>query len=176
VVALTLFLGLAVGQTARLQVPSSDEGKFLRALAEGYQNNRESFRQFTCTFRSSYGNASSSIEALQHLENEVASSGFWACDDEKVVFRLICKVPPVMSELVSPPDNSNVRYATANCASRMCLSDGNFSVLYSPDDGLASIDGPNVRPSSIDSTPFDMGAMGQGKRGWRRFGGCSRRS
>lgn len=168
VCALSPAVAIVFGGEAELAGTDRDA---IGVMAEGYLSNREAFQSIRCRFGLIRAKAASVEEALEGKFTEpIHYQGLWLVDGQRVRYELMCD-PEVFNSAMEraetgrkgtvPTESGSPSMVAVPCTSEFHLSDGSFSLGYSP-----LIRGANLRtrempnPAAIRKTPFSMDIMG----------------
>lgn len=152
-----IFFGAVVLRSAVgfAQVGGQD---YLSAIADGYQQNRESFRAFKCRWRLSVGRAPSLAHARANdLTSRQSADGLWIVRDDLWRFEMTPAAAPTRLS-----DEQAVVASGPFLFTKALARDGLF-LMHSPTMGSVNIS--VLDPGTILLTPFDMGIMGSNERG-----------
>lgn len=134
----------------------------LKALREGYLENRESFRSFSCRFRLSTG-ATPSVEAAiaGRIDDPVVQDGLWIVKGQKVRYELTCRERrrEELPDLKSLPKGQAL--VSSQCNSQKSIGNGILGLHYSRGLEAANLISLKSRGLQINDTPISMGAMGR---------------
>lgn len=147
---------------------TADEKRELGFLAEGYLNNRESFRFLTCRYQITRGKASTREEALKgQLTEMTTQNAFWLVRDKLVRHDLEpdprYKHKDPRKDMTTAPvgNGKGVGFLPPGSVGAHYLSDGAFQLGYSPLIRGANLYIPTEQGIGIiDGTPLSMGWTG----------------
>jgi hypothetical protein len=147
---------VSAGQNLPEESPESQ----LRAAAQGYLSNRESFDRFVCRYRIRVGLSRTVADALNGTLSKVTATAdaTWAVDGSKVLFDIRCEDGVIRKAF---RENASPQGVSIPLPSNALLDDGSYQLYFSPVGQTAVIQDLQLRRSLIEMTPFDRGIMGQ---------------
>lgn len=137
-----------------------EEHEVVRALVEGYKQNREACDAFDCEFRVTFGAADSEEDAIAGNLKDLSPtrSAKWVVSGDVEFFRSDCDSPPSVKVVSSST-------AMLNCASEAYCRDGMIA-MYRTHGGVARLIGKDDDQNELGPsiTPWNMAVMGANER------------
>lgn len=141
---------------------AEDERTVLRAIAEGYLHNRESFPQFTCRYRIAKGRAASYEQAVDgDLANPVTADILWVVSGDKERHSVSTNDAALRENAARSVQADGSTVVVVPIASEDYLTDGRRQFRHSS--GLANLFGVGSSDHRLSTNPFSMGVMGEGE-------------
>lgn len=132
----------------------------LRAIAEGYTDNRQRFEAFTCRFTIADGAAHDTQEVLNgKVALSLIANGLWIVNGMRERFELVSPVDlrSTIAELVtSAPESDAIGVPFLGT---MLLGDGQFQLRVTPEVAIANIFTPASPGRAPEPTPFEFGVL-----------------
>lgn len=161
---------LAQNDKPLLQPNGSSTGdpdkELLRAVAEGYLDNREYFRHFTCSYSLRVGKSTSEEEARKGVITENAKANcLWVVDGDRRRFEVKVQGGLPLNVKAAQKTKGQNDITGVSLLSRMILRDKDHKIGIVPDLHFGNMFPTKELRSGIETgieeTPLDFGVMGQ---------------